>query len=742
MDAQDKAVPLEAIRQFFEFSVYLMLATGFVALALTGKLDWVSVGAGGTVLLYRGLRYVRASAPDLPLGLANRLTILYMLFFPFDLFFLSRALAEGSSNPMLFAALMATIHLLIFSLGLRLLSAQTQRDYLFLVLLAFGEILAAAILTVETHFLVVFGFFLLAGIATFLSLEIQRSSAGAVSVPLARGTPASIQVSRALLATSLVVAGGVLAVGSLLFFILPRYAGGYLSGLNLQPTLIHGFSDNVSLGDIGRIKLSRAVVMRVQVRGDPWQVQGVKWRGIALTEFDGHRWSSQQNHPRPFRSDSNGWFSLPLPSELHPAGTLPVTYRVILEPVATDAVFVAAEVAQVRGGFREPGSRTRGYLVLDSTRSLLNPFHNFARVGYEAVSFLPRVAPETLRSSSPVYPREVRAKYLQLPPQDPRLPQLAREVTRSATNTYDKASMLELFLRTKFGYTLDLPDTPQADPLAHFLFERKKGHCEYFASSMAVMLRTLGIPSRLANGFLTGEYNDVGNDYIVRARDAHSWVEVYFPGYGWYPFDPTPPDNESQRTGLWARVNQYLDALEWTWTEWVINYDFTHQVSLARNLERSSRSWVGEARHAVKRARRAVIDTMKRLQDRMAHSAWSLALALLLGGVALLLLRGRAVFDWLEETLALRVRASPRFASHQASISYQRMLRLLGRRGLVKRPWETPEEFAHSVSRPELLLPVRELTELYNGARFGTLPLDTSRFVALLNLIKTLPENY
>lgn len=719
-----------------------MLATGFVALALTGKLDWVSVGTGGAVLLYRGLRYLRASPPDLPLGLANRLTILYMLFFPFDLFFLSRALAEGSSNPALFAALMATIHLLIFSMGLRLLSAQTQRDYLFLVLLAFGEVLAAAILTVETHFLVVFAFFLLAGIATFLSLEIQRSSAGAVSVPLARGTPASIQVSRALLVTSLVVAGGVLAGGSLLFFILPRYAGGYFSGLNLQPTLIHGFSDSVSLGDIGRIKLSRAVVMRIQVRGDPWQVQGVKWRGIALTEFDGHRWSSQEIRPRPLRSDASGWFLPPLPSEVNPATTLPVSYRVILEPVATDAVFVAAEVAQLRGGFREPGSRTRGYLLLDSTRSLLNPFHNFSRVGYEAVSFLPRAAPERLRSSRDVYPQEIRAKYLQLAPQDPRIAQLAREVTRSGKSAYDKASMLELFLRTKFGYTLDLPGTPQDDPLAHFLFERKKGHCEYFASSMAVMLRTLGIPSRIANGFLTGEYNDVGNDYIVRARDAHSWVEVYFPGYGWYPFDPTPPDNESLRTGLWARLNRYLDALQWTWSEWVINYDFSRQVSLARNLERSSRSWVSEARLSVQHARRAIIDTMKRLQDRIAHSAWSLALALLLGVAALLLLRGRAVFDWLEETLALRAGASPRFAPHQASISYQRLLRLLGRRGLVKQPWQTPEEFARSVTRPGLVLPVRELTELYNGARFGSLPLDASRFVALLNLIKTVPENY
>jgi predicted deacylase len=92
--------------------------------------------------------------------------------------------------------------------------------------------------------------------------------------------------------------------------------------------------------------------------------------------------------------------------------------------------------------------------------------------------------------------------------------------------------------------------------------------------------------------------------------------------------------------------------------------------------------------------------------------------------------------------LALRVRASARFAPHQASISYQRLLRLLARRGLVKQPWVTPEEFARSVARPELVAAVRELTDLYHAARFGHQPLDTSRFVTLLNHIKSVPENY
>ena len=113
---------------------------------------------------------------------------------------------------------------------------------------------------------------------------------------------------------------------------------------------------------------------------------------------------------------------------------------------------------------------------------------------------------------------------------------MAKQITASVDNNYDKAAAIERYLRTNFGYTLQLPRTVPHDPVANFLFDRKQGHCEYFASSMAIMLRTLGIPSRVVNGFRTGEFNDLTSQYLVRASNAHSWVEAYFPGYGWISF--------------------------------------------------------------------------------------------------------------------------------------------------------------------------------------------------------------
>src|SRR5262249_13749516 len=138
---------------------------------------------------------------------------------------------------------------------------------------------------------------------------------------------------------------------------------------------------------------------------------------------------------------------------------------------------------------------------------------------------------------------------------------------------------------------------PTHDPLAEFLFERRQGHCEYFASSMAVFFRVLGIPSRVVNGFQTGEFNDVSGEYIVRASDAHSWVEAYFPGSGWVSFDPTPVAMGNSQA-RWNRALLYLDALHQFWREWVVNYDASHQTHLAMNAQtvaerllRSTRQW-------------------------------------------------------------------------------------------------------------------------------------------------------
>ena len=290
-----------------------------------------------------------------------------------------------------------------------------------------------------------------------------------------------------------------------------------------------------------------------------------------------------------------------------------------------------------------------------------------------------------------------------------------------------------------YGYTLDLSSRAPADPLASFLFERRAGHCEYFATAMTVMLRALRIPARYVNGFLPGEYNDVGSDYIVRASDAHSWVEVYFPNYGWIPFDPTPPAAERAR-GLLSRLGLYWDWFELAWSEWVINYDFVHQVTLAQNLQRASRQWAERARDFFSEMQRRGIEKIRMWQSRAARTPVTLPVLLTFMGALLLVLagssRGRGLLQAVATFWGLHVSTSAELTPRRATLYYQQMLRLLVRHGLRKRPGQTPQEFAASLPALELAAPVAQFTRLYETARFGDHPADSRQMSQILTTIR------
>ena len=551
----------------------------------------------------------------------------YFLFFPLDLWVVSRRLAEGAPNPPLYAALLAAVHLLLFATLVRLYSARTNRDYAFLAVLAVASMLASAILTVETGFLVALAVFLVLSVSTFVALEIRRSAAGAVSPPFESDSPVARRLNRALGITSILVAASVLAIGVVIFFMIPRFTTGYLSALNLQPTLMTGFGDNVALGDIGQIKQNSAVVMRIRIEGNPARAEDMHWRGIVLTNFDGKRWSTPVKDETVVVANSEGEYSLGDPG-LPQGEYYPLRYTVLMEPIATDAIFLAPRAETISGRFGEEVTRPdgiprHGYLLLDGTGSLFNSVHNNIKIRYEGESGVPAVPPAELRKVSSSYPDAIRGTYLQLPPLDPRIQQLAQQITAGANNEYDKAANIERYLKTRYSYTLDLKGPRAQDPLANFLFVRRAGHCEYFASAMTVMLRTIGIPARYATGFLPGEYNDVGGDYIVRESDAHTWVEVYFPDYGWMTFDPTPPGNE-KRGGLFERLSLYWDWFQFTWGEWVINYDFSHQMTLGQNLQKSSRSWSDRARDIYRQKEQAAMQRLLALDRRLEASKYSL----------------------------------------------------------------------------------------------------------------------
>jgi len=737
--ARLSAPPLSAVQRYFEISLYLLVCTGVMAIVSTSKLDLISSVIPVLALAYKGFRLWRGRGAEISARVATGLVLAYFLFFPFDLWVFSRSLGQGGPNSSLYSALLAAIHLLLFATLVRLYSARTNRDFAFLAVLALSSMLASAILTVETSFLVFLAIFLVLAVSTFVALEIRRSAAGAVSPPLEPDTPLAQRLNRALGLTSLLVAAGALVIGAVIFFLIPRFTTGYLSALNLHPTLMTGFSDNVTLGEIGRIKQNPAVVMRIRVDGDPARASEVHWRGMALTDFDGKRWFMPLHDPTIITPNSEGEYELH--SAQLPLGEFyPLHYTVLMEPIGTDAIFIAPRLESLRGRFvnepDRPGTRRHSeYLLHDEAGAILNPFHNEMKIRYEATSFLPLVPPADLRKDSTDYPQAIRRVYLQVPLLDPRIPKLAKQITAGAKNDYDRAAGIESYLKTHYGYTLDLSGAPVEDPLANFLFVRRSGHCEYFASAMAILLRTLEIPSRYVTGFLPGEYNDVGGDYILRASDAHSWVEAYFPSYGWITFDPTP-GGEEKRAGVFDRLSLYWDWFQFAWSEWIVNYDITHQLTLAQNLQRSSHDYGDRARRYYERKQREALDLLLAVDRRIEASPYFLPTLLVILVGVLVYLRGRSLIAYFVARMALRARRGGNLTASLASLEYREMLRLLEKRGWKKAPSQTALEFAAGIARPELAGPVAEFTALYQSARFGGHAAPINRMAALLSTIR------
>ncbi|MGA8437012.1 MAG: DUF3488 and transglutaminase-like domain-containing protein [Candidatus Sulfotelmatobacter sp.] len=718
---QSGVIPLsQAVNKYFELSLYLLVLMGFGTLASTGGLDRPTILLVGAALAFRGYLLAERRHVVISERWTTPLTIAYFVFYAVDYFLLSRAF------------LAATVHLVMFAVVVRTFSLRRDRDCTTLAILAFLMVLASAVLTVDSVFLFFFAGFMLTAVVTFILMEMRRSGRGAkfqarhsrdehehrhLAFSLARITPALV----------VMIFGGAAA----LFFLMPRMSAGYLGGYSFGTDLSTGFSDRVQLGRIGQIQQSDAVVMHIQIDGDKSGQYELHWRGVALANFDGKDWSNL--HQRyDLQREPDGEFAVPhfnpggfpaYGSRAQTASATPsrlIRYHVLLEPIGTNVFFLAPWGRLIAGPYRA--------LSFDAGGAIYDVDNQHPVSEYEAESDIARPSPAQLQAAGNTNPQFATA-YLQLPALDPRIPRLAAQITGSASNSYDKAVALEVYLKTHYGYTLKLLGSPVADPLANFLFERKQGHCEYFASSLAVMLRTLGIPSRVVNGFRSEEFNDVTGNYVIRAKNAHAWVEAYFPGYGWITFDPTPGGAIGTPEG-WDRALLYLDAAESFWREWVISYDFSHQYILGRAALSGTRTTWERARMWARQRYASLLNWARRRQRGAEKSpAGWLGGALAVGLLLLLLANAARVARMIHRR---RLQAHPERSPNQAAaLWYERMAQHLARRGVKKSSAQTPHEFVRIIEDERLRTRVGRFTEAYESARFGSSSHDAQRLPQL-----------
>jgi transglutaminase-like putative cysteine protease len=501
-----------------------------------------------------------------------------------------------------------------------------------------------------------------------------------------------------------------------LFFVLPRTARAALE--HFVPTRYHlpGFANEVTLGQIGEIKQSSAPVMHIHKYAGEGMLD-VRWRGAALTEFNGKTWFNTSGGDEDVRIPADHSVTLKLDRRVRPGERL--AYTVQLSEIAPETLFFAGTPQWI--SINAPGFRvTRGGSVRVSNVGVSGLRYNAVSVIENEYS-TPRIPPE------PLSPFD-RDDMLLLPEKlDVRIPRLAREIIEGSPTEELKARAIEKYLRRHYGYTLQLLPATVPDPLANFLFERRKGHCEYFASAMAVMLRAVGIPSRVVTGFASGVYNPLTGWQVVRASDAHSWVEAWIAGHGWRTFDPTPPDPTAVQSPFMARAALFFDAAEQFWHDWILSYDLDRQISLASRVQQSGRGaklhWIESAAGWFAGAARS-------------SAGYAPAAAALMFVAIIAVLLGPGASRWLRGAIRVRRLKRGEGEASDATLLYQRMLALLERRGIQKPPWLTPCEFARVLPPTELSPLVEDLTTAYVEFRFGGKRDAAPRMVQLLDQLE------
>ena len=705
--------------QALRLTSLLLAAASFIGLALGASLPgWLAV-ATGTTLIWMLSRNIRvpstarlSSDPPLSSATWNILVIIGFVGFWVDIFWISGELLQ------------AGIHFLMVLMVIKLCTLRVRRDYLHLYAISLVAIVASGSLTTDLWYLPVFLVYLMAGVWTLLLFQLTKHR-DAVEQPTRpaperqelSGAPNQVTTPLFWLANGLVLATFGLTV--LIFFTIPRVSAGiYQKGFG-ESIRTSGFSDTVNLGSIGPVKRDPSVVMRVELpdrtqrEADPFYV-----RGVAFDRYDGKSWTNRLSYRRTVSEDATGTFVLygDARSRRSRPGEM-IRQNILLEPLDTPVLFAAPFVESVTGKFLTIQS--------DLTGSAYLPYPSSSRIEYRVISRSAPILPADFQAEPNSYSESFLKHFLQVPQQTERIAALAQEIAQNHHSPYEKAAAIQTYLMHNYRYSLDAPLSELDQPLEEFLFARKTGYCEHYATALAVMLRTIGIPTRLVTGFLTTEWNEYGNYYLVRQQDAHAWVEVYLAHSGWITLDPTPATGESLsgKTSPWYSLGRMVDSLRLHWNRFFVQYSAADQLAIIRDVKAggsSVRSMAVDSLATVLGPLSAVLGGMTEYMTK--GGQWSYA------GMAIFVVMGLGILLWLVTRQSWTKKyLSVRTRNHDETIVhlYRRMVGHLARHGISPQASLPPLELTRLTLHmwSEAGTAVRSITECYCRARFGHLPL-------------------
>jgi len=737
--------------QAFIVATYLTVISGILSLSLAeGSPFYIIIGIIGSLgsLYFVDLRF----RFHISRGVGTFLSVLAFIYLMLDIFYVSG-----------FFVLSFT-HFLIIIQIIKLYLEKENRDFAQIYLISFMHLIVTSVLTTNIVFSVLFVIYILC--ATWVMILFHLKTEGSLwksknrfaenrrkNKAELKGLSNFLQKNDTLLSfrekrfisghfffNTSVITLVILFLTVIIFLMIPRYSAGLFVSKLGKTSKLTGFSGKVNLNSIGSIKLDYSPVLRMELLNYQGGYDREFYiRGIAFDHYSKGYWKNKCERSLLFYANSNG--------DIYPtfggdtSWMNSIIQKFTVEALDTRVLFHVYPLKSLKSKFKR--------LTLDSSSNAYTPYPYFRGAQYEVTSGLLPVyekPPKVFKS----YTRFTESCFLNQSGINDKIRKLALNIiekirnkekknyhkeprTDNRINPFLQAKAIEMYLKENYQYTLNNPSGGKYDPVSDFLFNSKAGHCEYYASAMVLMLRSINIPARLVTGFKTNEWNDIGQYYLVRQKDAHSWIEAYFYPIGWYPFDPTPPIMD-EPLGLYGMtvnttLGKYIDFIKMKWNSWVINYSFEAQKFAFQKIKNKTKKMRNEFFKWVTIWRIKTRNFMLSKYISLKTLFWLLAGLIFFGVLTHILYRYIKTTLFFRSILKRKIKISVRF--------YAELLRILKRKGINRNPTHTPYEFLDQNidKNSEEFEGFKIITDLFYKVRYGNKKLSSEEIEIVTDIL-------
>lgn len=648
-----------------------------------------------------------------------------------------------------FALLDAVVSVVMFVQIYSLIHVKRERNYGHVMLMSFFLVLAASVLSPRAGIGLAYLFFVLFAAWALSLLEMfssQRLAEGSRAEPVRLqdakgrrtfGEPGryiGLQMTPAVLMSSFLILG----MTGVLFLVTPRTDAGFMGTMQSAPQFTTGLASEVDLTIAGRLSTNAGPVMRVQFPEEPGgRYDAPKlWRSTALDSYRGTSWvrrglSTRSHSTARFKSDHRITSVEGLKRNSYGLGRV-VYHEIFLDRPPESGIPVLQMVREILPGDANRPLEFRWDEAGDFTARMRGSTES--GVSLRVWSEVVEMDPEMLRASSTRYLDTMVLSDLRHLTYQNLLPEtlsLVEELTQNASTVYDKVTELAYWLeyRGGFSYTRDIPPLPHDHPVDAFILRERSGHCELYASALALMARSLGIPARVVSGYRGGVWDEGDRSYTVTNDMAHLWTEIYFPDVGWMPFDPSPPTESPGRftMGSFARsYARYVLKARLLWQSHVVSYRPGAGSIFSSGSTIGAVGFLGAASGTF-----ALPDTQTPILNGVKGPLFAAGLAGVLLATMLVLRRTRG---------RVRARVGELTPDQRRALRVHRLLlRRMRHIGLDCRGM-TAEEMGEEVSQLSLNHPdsATNILSAYSASRFGRRGLTPARFKELCRAVRGL----